>query len=61
MVSCAQGWQPLCDFLGVAEPDEPFPRTNDTESFLKVMEGVFAQSAAQADLDAAAAPAEGAE
>jgi hypothetical protein len=29
----SQGWQPLCDFLGVPVPDEPFPRTNDTASF----------------------------
>jgi hypothetical protein len=27
------GWEPLCDFLGVAVPDEPFPRLNDTASF----------------------------
>ncbi len=26
----AQGWEPLCDFLGVPVPvDEPFPRVND--------------------------------
>ena len=24
------GWQPLCDFLGVEVPDKPFPRLNDT-------------------------------
>jgi Sulfotransferase domain len=24
------GWGPLCEFLEVEEPDEPFPRTNDT-------------------------------
>lgn len=23
------GWGPLCDFLGVEAPDQPFPRTND--------------------------------
>ena len=28
-----QGWQPLCDFLGVPVPDTPFPRVNDTEQF----------------------------
>jgi Sulfotransferase domain len=27
------GWQPLCDFLGVPVPDEPFPRTNDRQEF----------------------------
>jgi hypothetical protein len=25
-----QGWEPLCDRLGVAVPDEPFPCTNST-------------------------------
>lgn len=28
-----QGWEPLCTFLGVPVPDEPFPRLNDTVSF----------------------------
>jgi hypothetical protein len=28
-----QGWQPLCDFLEVRVPDEPFPRLNDSEAF----------------------------
>ena len=27
------GWGPLCDFLGVPVPDEPFPRTNDRAEF----------------------------
>lgn len=25
-----EGWDPLCDFLGVEVPDRPFPRLNDT-------------------------------
>lgn len=28
-----QGWEPLCEFLGVPVPDEPFPRTNTREMF----------------------------
>ncbi|MEV4706927.1 sulfotransferase family protein [Actinoplanes sp. NPDC049316] len=28
-----QGWEPLCAFLGVPVPDEPFPRTNDSAEF----------------------------
>jgi hypothetical protein len=28
----SQGWEPLCEFLGVPVPDTPFPRVNDTES-----------------------------
>jgi len=27
------GWAPLCSFLGVAEPDEPYPLTNSTREF----------------------------
>ncbi|MCO6009277.1 sulfotransferase family protein [Actinoallomurus purpureus] len=28
-----QGWRPLCDFLGVPAPGEPFPRSNDRQEF----------------------------
>ena len=28
-----QGWEPLCEFLGVAVPATPFPKTNSTEEF----------------------------
>jgi hypothetical protein len=31
--SVAEGWAPLCRFLGVAEPAEPFPRVNSSEEF----------------------------
>ena len=30
----ADGWEPLCDFLGVPVPDAPFPRANTKEEFL---------------------------
>lgn len=29
----AYGWEPLCAFLGVPVPDEPFPHLNDTAAF----------------------------
>ncbi|MGH3239744.1 MAG: sulfotransferase family protein [Spirillospora sp.] len=29
----AEGWEPLCAFLGVPVPDEPFPRSNDRAEF----------------------------
>mmetsp|Transcript_46834 Transcript_46834/g.111436 ORF Transcript_46834/g.111436 Transcript_46834/m.111436 type:complete len:299 (-) Transcript_46834:54-950(-) len=29
--SVEQGWAPLCEFLGVPQPDIPFPRVNDRE------------------------------
>lgn len=37
--SVAEGWPPLCAFLGVDEPDEPFPRVNDRDSFGRLFGG----------------------
>ena len=28
-----EGWEPLCNFLGVPVPDKPFPRVNSTEQY----------------------------
>lgn len=36
-----EGWKPLCEFLDVPIPDEPFPRLNDTAN----MEKIFKKSA----------------
>jgi len=33
-----EGWKPLCEFLGVDAPDEPFPRSNETANMLKDVE-----------------------
>lgn len=33
-----QGWQPLCEFLGVAVPETEFPRTNDPQDFERLLE-----------------------
>jgi hypothetical protein len=30
-----EGWPKLCDFLGVATPDAPFPRTNSSKQFVE--------------------------
>ena len=32
--SVKEGWEPLCKFLDLPIPDQPFPRTNDT-NFIK--------------------------
>jgi Sulfotransferase domain len=32
-----EGWEPLCDFLGVPVPDEPFPHSNDRREFAERM------------------------
>jgi len=29
-----EGWGPLCEFLGVPEPDSPLPHANDRDTFL---------------------------
>jgi hypothetical protein len=34
----AQGWEPLCAFLGAPVPDEPFPRANDAAEFNRRVE-----------------------
>lgn len=31
----SEGWEPLCEFLGVALPSQPFPRTNSAQEFRK--------------------------
>jgi len=30
-----QGWDPLCKFLGVSVPNEPYPKTNSLEEFME--------------------------
>lgn len=34
VMDVASGWQPLCSFLDVPVPDEPFPRVNDRAEFM---------------------------
>jgi len=36
----AEGWEPLCEFLEVPVPDEPFPHVNDRREFLnRIIDG----------------------
>ncbi len=35
----AQGWEPLCAFLGVPVPDTPFPHRNTTTEFWEIVSG----------------------
>ena len=37
LYSVDQGWQPLCEFLGVDVPDTEFPRVNDTAQIKKLI------------------------
>lgn len=36
----SEGWQPLCDFLGVPVPDGPFPHLNDSKSLRRRFLGI---------------------
>ena len=36
----AEGWEPLCDFLGLPVPDTPFPHVNSTEEFRERMAAI---------------------
>ncbi len=38
-----QGWEPLCNFLGVDIPDSPFPRSNIREDFREWLISLFKQ------------------
>jgi hypothetical protein len=39
-----EGWEPLCDFLGVEAPrGKPFPHLNDTDSFQRMVREHSAQ------------------
>lgn len=43
----SEGWEPLCEFLGVEVPAEPLPHVNDRETFLgRVIDGALAKIAA---------------
>ena len=35
----SDGWQPLCDFLQVPVPNDPYPRMNSTEEFVSRVRG----------------------
>jgi hypothetical protein len=41
-----EGWQPLCQFLGVPVPDEDFPRRNDAQAFTETIAATVAGAGA---------------
>jgi hypothetical protein len=41
-----EGWAPLCEFLGVGVPDEPFPRLNEARQMRRRLMGLVVLSAA---------------
>jgi hypothetical protein len=38
-----EGWEPLCNFLGVSIPNEPLPRVNDSAAAERVAKAIFAR------------------
>lgn len=36
----SEGWQPLCDFIGVPVPQTPFPQVNDRAQFQQIIRGM---------------------
>lgn len=40
------GWEPLCDFLGVAVPDAPYPKTNPRADFFAAAKSGLEEPAA---------------
>jgi len=45
----SQGWPPLCGFLGVPVPDEPYPRVNTTEDFRAMVQARMAEAQGPAE------------
>jgi hypothetical protein len=41
------GWGPLCEMLGMPQPDEPFPHANTGDEFQAMLDGLDAERAAQ--------------
>ena len=39
----AEGWSPLCEFLSLPEPEEEFPRVNDTEAVKGIIRAIMEQ------------------
>ncbi len=39
LFQATDGWEPLCRFLDLPVPDEPYPRTNDRAEFWEHMKG----------------------
>ena len=50
-----EGWGPLCAFLGVPEPEEPFPHVNEREGFERTVQANLALGILRASAPAALA------
>jgi sulfotransferase family protein len=52
------GWGPLCDFLGLQVPDEPFPRINTREQTEELLANMMSSGGDGPDADAMAGAAD---
>jgi len=55
VLEVAQGWKPLCEFLGVPVPSTPFPRLNSREEMGAMMAAARTEGGSPADFIAARA------
>ncbi len=46
-----QGWEPLCRFLDLPVPDEPFPHVNSRDEFAQMLEAMKAHHSDQAPVE----------
>ena len=44
LLNVREGWEPLCEFLGVEKPEGPFPHVNDADTIKKNYNAIKAQS-----------------
>jgi Sulfotransferase domain len=55
--SVAEGWEPLCEFLELPVPEEPFPHINDRTEFLnRIIDGSLAALSEWREREASVAP-----
>jgi len=48
LVYCpGDGWEPLCAFIGCPAPDEPYPRLNDSATFIQGVARLDPETASQ--------------
>ncbi|NRQ33205.1 sulfotransferase family protein [Nonomuraea sp. NN258] len=46
-----EGWEPLCRFLGVDVPDEPFPHLNEAETMQRMLSRMMTEGVVESPFD----------
>ncbi len=44
VLELGEGWKPLCNFLGMPVPEEPYPKSNKKENFAKWTVGIIKET-----------------